>query len=741
MKRNLFIGFLLVGLSLSLGACNNSTPQESSSTPDTSSAETTSSVEASSSKEDPSAFNIQKIKQNIAAMNNYKIVLSSVLNAEGESGGVPYIIDMTGSYTFEVDKKNFSSIEKSAYEQTYPLSKMAEMYSMTVADFIEYMKNYPYVEIDQENDKFISKTNNDYGPFIYRYDETSKQHIKYTLYDNKVVDGTYVTYGGDSVIINAYRSLISKVLDQGTIDAENNKIVFQITDEYRSSVEYGIITDNGDYFSSFTLVVNANQPSKLIFGIDNERVEKRYGKNVVKTFTMEMAFSDIGTVELTVPTDDVACAHHEKEGRYEDDYHYYCCGECGIILGEKEAHDFDETHNICKVCGKIKGISGESYSFIKDVKKYSEPIGEDGLYAFSYLESAKGDKYSLRPFYDPERDNNEYNSYNGIYYNVELGAAVVEDVGETSYLADGSCVEYQENTYKLYKGLTIEDNSEPMIGDKTIDEYFEEYTGEPDATIKASSINLSHINNDGKVEDIDSCHKTRTYTCSRCHEVTIISQNIAHQEIVFTINGEMQFDPWFVSKFGTSYRYSTFDNNKHYFDAHCAACSTETDRHDLYVVIDKSIGEMHSEYKGANVDIYEKEGSRTVYSYVSGEIPHIADNDNKCALCGEQIYGITNTDVQLGVKLSTDGSYITHFDFLLDYLSDGQYFYYFYNVSEGDLEEQTNAYHQLVSVDHESDPERSFSYDVYFDKEDMEKVIGLVVRRGSHVEYEFPASA
>ena len=75
MKRKLFIGFLLAGLSLSLGACNNSTPQESSSTPDTSSAETTSSVEASSSEEDPSAFNIQKIKQNIAAMNNYKIVL------------------------------------------------------------------------------------------------------------------------------------------------------------------------------------------------------------------------------------------------------------------------------------------------------------------------------------------------------------------------------------------------------------------------------------------------------------------------------------------------------------------------------------------------------------------------------------------------------------------------------------------------------------------------------------------
>ena len=145
--------------------------------------------------------------------------------------------------------------------------------------------------------------------------------------------------------------------------------------------------------------------------------------------------------------------------------------------------------------------------------------------------------------------------------------------------------------------------------------------------------------------------------------------------------------------------------------------------------------------KGYSVDIYEKEGNRTVYSYVSGQIPHIADYDNKCALCGEQIYGITNTEVQLGVKLSTDGSYITHFDFLIDYLSEGHGFDRFYHVSEGDLEEQTNAYHQHVSVDHESNPERSFSYDVYYDKEDMEKVIGLVVKRGTQVEYEFPASA
>lgn len=739
MKRKLFIGFLLAGLSLSLGACNNSTPQESSSTPDTSSAETTSSVEASSSEEDPSAFNIQKIKQNIAAMKKYKAVLSSSIKGTVETHGMTYDEEISGSLTYEVDGKNFESTEASTIKYVSALDKTAELYGVTVAQLVELYKNNPEYVIDQENNKATMTHEGKYGPYTYKYDETAKQYIKYKNYNNSIVDGKYVDFGGDNVMLEAYRSLTTRVVDKGTADAANNKITYQIPDDYRNSVEYGIITDDGDYFKSVTLEVENNTPKKLALDIDSERVTERFGEGAIKEFAMYVAFSNIGEVELTVPDQPVACAHHGKKLSTDDDSHYYYCPDCGLIIGEKHAHEYDETHGICKVCGVVNGLGGD-HSYIEKETKYSEKLGESGLYAFAYLESAKGEKYDIKLFYDPETRSSydNYVYYNGVSYNVATGAAILMAIGTEDYLADGSCVEIGENTYKLFNNLTItvEDNV-PYVGDKELDTYLNEVDAAPNATVKVITNNLSHTKV-GKSDKIDNCHETKTYTCSRCNEVVEIQQSIAHQDIVFTANGKLTYE-MFNNKFGENYSHGEDD---HYFYAHCAECDPDG-KNELVVAVGEGNADIHfvqdTQYE---VDILEKEGLRIVESSLYSHIPHIPDYYNKCFLCGQELYGIPNTEIIFGVKISGTGTdaYIRNSTFTINHFTNTDFDALYSITKTGEHYEGENGplvVNYAITDLHTS--QVVATYDLWHDPTDFAKHIGIEIKVGETEIYSFHA--
>ena len=620
MKKNiLLIAFSVIGLS----ACNIAGASSSKIEP-------SSSVEPSSSTSEPAhPIDLTKLKKNVQGIKNYQadILMSGLTNFDtgsmkSNAGEMKTAVLIDGNaYSVETTTKDTT---------TFSLTEYASEHGVSVDAVVEMAKMSQGRAIaDKEKDTLITIQTDTTEPTLYNFDSEAKQTIKYTSYNDNIVNAYYLArienHFGD-----AYKPVMKVAIDKGSKDEDKGTISFTIDDAFRESEEYQYLLEGQCYASAFTLYVENNYPTKIDFTIDLALATRMTGHKIDE-MTYSVAFSKINNVHLVLPEGRVACDHHILDQYYDETNHYSYCPACGIFLSSPTEHDFDEAHHICKTCGYVKGLSFKDSQESKE-KTTTNKVAE-GLYAFSYFESEKEERYDVSCFTMNGEEYYDIVENRGVSYCISAKALITHSEPEESYLADDSCVFLSKIEYKLYTNVEIEEiESEALFNGKTLEEFVASATA--DTSFFGYNVNISHESEESTETHIDNCHTKTVSHCSRCSQDVLAVITRSHVPTNFK---EITFAE-FTALFGRNNQRSTLDyqtvnEDFHFFELECSSCHKK-----IYMVCPNSDGyETDHALTELAYDFYEKEGVRILTYKMDLTLEHIDDGTGHCMFCHEEM--------------------------------------------------------------------------------------------------------
>lgn len=620
MKKNI----LLIALSvIGLSACNNGGTSSSKIEP-------SSSVEPSSSTSEPAhPIDLTKLKKNIEGIESYQadILMDGLTNFDtgsmkSNAGEMKTAVLIDGNaYSVETTTKDTT---------TFSLTEYASEHGVSVDAVVEMAKMSQGKAIaDKEKDTLITIQTDTIEPTLYNFDSEAKQTIKYTSYNDNIVNAFYLARV-ENHIRDAYKPVMNVAIDKGIKDEDKGTISFTIDDAFRESEEYQYLLEGQCYASAFTLYVENNYPTKIDFTIDLALATRMTGHKIDE-MTYSVALSKINNVHLILPEGKVACDHHILDQYYDETNHYSYCPACGIFLSSPAEHDFDEAHHICKTCGYVKGLSSKASQEPKE-KTTTNKVAE-GLYAFSYFESEKEERYDVSCFTMNGEEYYDIVANRGVSYCISAKALITYSEPEENYLADDSCVYLSKIEYKLYTNVEIEEiESEALFNGKTLEEFVASATA--DTSFFGYNMHISHESEESTETHIDNCHTKTVSHCPRCNQDVLAVITRSHVPTNFK---EITFAE-FTALFGKNNEHSTLDYHTvnedfHFFEFECSSCHKK-----IYMVCPNSDGyETDHALTELAYDFYEKEGVRILTYQMDLILEHIDDGTGHCMFCHEEM--------------------------------------------------------------------------------------------------------
>lgn len=622
-----------------LASCSGADAEGS--TPDSSEAGTTSET----TSVDPVVATKEALTKNVAAMKKYEVSEYAGYKYTRTIGTIKQHSATEITNTFRFDGKNFLLNVKGV--ETYSTSYADYIAMMGGTMTIEQIKamfatNSEYVFDDEA--ETISMSQEEEEKELLYYSETDKQFINYLYDGDTVVNAKYMPTVGNTEV-DSYSSLINDVIENGTLSADYKEINYTFV---ATDLEKDYFNDGGQMqqlaagFKTAKLTIENNNLKTFEIIFDLDKMQHAGSSMTIDEATIKLSFKDIGNVTLTKPEGAVACKTHVHNGHYihTETGHREYCDECGKFFGEEVAHVYDETHGICKVCGRINGLTytaDGSVNATYPVYENDYLLGEVGgakIYAASYMKTAKNEKYIVHTI---DSDSNAFSSYDVVYevdqINIipELKVAVLEVNGAKTSVADDSCYSFYPKTIKVYKNLEItydaEHNSATVGDDQLTREYLATLT--PDFTIEGfGSLHSSHSEHLGEkqIVHIDDCHDLEHYTCARCGGVVERLLIPSHAHPTYTVVTVAQAEAALGKE-----RFEHYQTGYVIIKETCADDDCEV----YYVFVEHA---THGGLSGAHAErIFEKQGLRVVSYPGSVNLPHVDNGEGVCAICGDSI--------------------------------------------------------------------------------------------------------
>lgn len=625
--------WLLLALpALLLAGCNNATPSEES-------------VESSSAPVQVETK--EKLLKNLANLDNYHLGYESLLDLKTKVQGVNMNNVTSLNIDYFVDGKNFKSVVTSDAYSLAKLSDIAASMNKTVDEVAELYEDNDTVLIDKMNDsyKIVTAPSLLEHPLIYEYVEDQNQYLVYqTDKDGEVEDIKYEDY--TTPLFEKFITFLTKIIEKAEFNADSSSYDYALTKEDKEDSFFKTLSESffPELVKSISIKVKDNLPTVIDFIKNNSIASTILQKltGVINQFVLSMKL-DKDDTKVTIPEGDVDCPEHMKSYKVLDDNpeegHILFCSQCGKNLAKVEAHDYDETHHICKKCGYVKltnTLYEDKYLLVENKEATTK------LYAFSYRKSDVGDYYEVSAFnkifedftkaeLDTTESNGTGNDTVSVEYCASLGVAISSTQGfEQTALADDSCYMIVTTVYKLYKNLDINDEGdEPMVGEQTLIDYLEGAT--PVDTITNYSFYENHTSEqEPKFVKIDDCHTLKYSTCDAC------GLNFEKEEIS---NHDYSKQIITASAFQNEVEENEYENALEFVNDNEANMIVikYTCSHDgaiLYHIFDKAKLEG-VDHTNEDVEYYEIgiDGEDCSSGTQENTFEHIVDENDSCVLC------------------------------------------------------------------------------------------------------------
>lgn len=622
-KKLLLIIPTLIGLT----ACNGG--GSSSSASSSASSQPTSSATSSTTSEPAHPIDLEALKRNIAGITSYQADIAIIGKNSFDTGSMKSIVGEMDS-TILIDGDAYSVETSTKNTESYVMSKYAAEHNVSVEALEEMAKRSQGKAIaNRETDTFITIDEEKTDSTLYKFDKTAKQSIKYITYKDNIVNAYYLARVENNYN-DSYISVMNAAITKGSKDEDKGTISFTFDDAFNNSETYQSLLQGGCYASALTLSVENNYPTKLDFTIDLDLAKEMTGRELDE-MNYDVSFSKINNVHLILPEGKVACDHHGLTLYSDETTHNTSCPACGMIHSAPAEHDFDENHGICKTCGFVKGLAAKD-GHEEPERKTSNEVGE-GLYAFSYIESEKGERYDLARFASSGEKYYEIVENKDFSYCAYEKVVISNSEPVESYLSSDSCLYLSKTEYKLYTNVEIEENEgDVTFNGKTFEEFAQ--TATPETSCFGYNVSVLHDTEESTETHVDDCHTVTVTHCLRCEkdvDVEIIRKHVPtnFKEITYA-----QFTDIFGKSIDrTSFDYHAFGEDYHYFEAECSTCHKK-----IYMVCTNSDGyETDHALAELAYDFYEKEGVRIATYQMNLTLEHIDDGTGHCLLCAEEV--------------------------------------------------------------------------------------------------------
>lgn len=512
--------------SLVLTGCNNATP-----------------VEESSSSVAPAAeVDRKQVLNNIQNLDKYHLATDFLLNVKSKILETVDANKITKiNLDFLANKENYkvTNLLESYYEAK--LSDVAAKENKTVDEILALAEEDESITVDKEKDLYKEEVelpdfldeNLFNGSKTYRHLEDTDQYVVYTSEDDEITDTEY-SDEKPSFIDNFFTFITSMVESSET--NEEGDLTHTFTPDDKAEDSYAALVHGlKSLFKAIVIKVKDNLPNVIEFVSNSglfSRLQTLVG-GIIKELGLKINLDkDEAKTDFVVPEGEPECFHHIAVIRPLEDNeaegHQKVCTECGKKIISVEAHDYDETHHVCKLCGYV--ALGEEELVDEEYLLLDKPESKLKIYAFSYKKSDLNEYYEISPFHiiknsfdeEEEDDTADYQPVatgddEQIVYIASLKTVMLAEAGEEIAIANSCITDFTYN-YKLYKDVEINDEGEePMVGEVTLVEYLK--TATPTATFLNHQPAPNHSTTKEKtILHPDACHTIGFDVCDKCGE-------------------------------------------------------------------------------------------------------------------------------------------------------------------------------------------------------------------------------
>ena len=526
----------------------------------------------------------------------------------------------------------------------------------------ELKELYPNYTFDEANKKVTYESNLNSASAkdktYYIYDNEYEQYKK-LVFDskNQLLDSTYTDYDDtddardEFFIIHNLKDIIKEALVNGT--PKNGTYIL----EPEGGIQIGddIVLDKASFkHDGSSMTLNGELAGEIL------------GADTITEASVEVKVTELNKVKIDVPNQEVVCEHEHKFSALDDfgdKGHRKMCYDCHKYLDKNvEAHSLDNTHKVCTKCEhhpkyesgycpeELINKEGKKLLSLQYSKDTNEIIGSSYIGDSSSYKALISSTFSLNV-------ESKSKSARVLYYDKDE-VLIISYLNKETYLND-SCLKETETHIIAFKDvkLTLTPEQQAIINDETSSSStktsaYKEALGinvganELDDVKQGRTIlkefniyymYLNHTAASGEDVVINSCLTCSPSVCTKCNEVTYVSDTYSHERTLSRIANP-----------------SWAKENSFYFQYNeCNKCHLKDDS--IYEIEENN---LKSHYDGYSVSgkQFNKEGQQ-ITSYVSLYVLDHSDKDGECELCHAKALTVGNVTIHVNVNGIAENTY------------------------------------------------------------------------------------